>query len=354
MTLLHTLFHDPAPRSVRLNVAMAEGLSLPDGSICVMRPRAGEQFTPLPMDRLQMVQGFAPDYTALQAAGHTVSATPLPAPSALICLPRSKAEGLGLIAQAVAGGAQCVMVDGQKTDGVESVLKAVRARVAVGGVVSKAHGKLFWFSPGAETFADWQLAPQAISDPDHGAFQTMPGLFSAGEVDPASRLLAEHLPDTLPARIADLGAGWGYLAAACLARNGVEELHLVEAEATALELARANITDPRAQFHWADGTQPLSLPPLGGVIMNPPFHTGRTPQPALGLAFIDSAARLLTGRGQLWMVANRHLPYDRKLSERFSQHQILAETGAFRVWHASGPRSRPAQNPSRQRRERSR
>ena len=354
MTLLHTLFHDPAPRSVRLSVAMAEGLSLPDGPICVLRPRAGEQFDPLPMDRLQMVQGFAPDHAALQAAGHSVSVTPAPAPNALICLPRAKAEGLGLIAQAVAGGAQCVMVDGQKTDGVESVLKAVRQRVEVSGVVSKAHGKLFWFTPGAQTFAEWQLAPQPVSDPDYGAFQTMPGLFSAGEIDPASRLLAEYLPDTLPATMADLGAGWGYLAAACLARKGIEALHLIEAEAAALELARTNVPDPRAQFHWADATQPLSLPPVGGVVMNPPFHTGRTPQPALGLAFIESAARLLTGRGQLWMVANRHLPYERALAERFGQYQILAQTGAFRVWHASGPRSRSAHTPSRQRRERSR
>ncbi len=341
MTLAPALSADPAPRAARLAIALDEdGLVLPDGPICVYRPRAGESFAPLPGSRLHLVQGFFPDHVALGAAGHQVAVAPVRAACALVCLPRSKAEGLALIAGAVSLGARMVLVDGQKTDGVESVLRAVRARVAPGGVVSKAHGKLFWFAPGEVSFNDWALQEASVSDPDLGTFRTVPGLFSADGVDPGSRLLAQSLPESLPARVADLGAGWGYLSAACLARAGVERLHLVEAEAHALDLARRNITDARAVFHWADATDLALSDPVGGVVMNPPFHAGRKPQPALGLAFIAAAARMLSGRGQLWMVANRHLPYEGALAELFSNHAILAETGAFRVWHATGPRTR--------------
>lgn len=351
MTHSPALTADPAPRAARLTIAFDDGLRLPDGMISVFRPRAGEDFDPLPAARLSMVQGFFPDHAALAGAGYQVSATPAPAPAALICLPRSKAEGLGLIAEAVRLGSRLVLVDGQKTDGVESVLKAVRERVSVDGTVSKSHGKLFWFTPDGADFTDWTLEPLSVTDPVLGNFKTVPGVFSVAEVDAGSQLLAAHLPRTLPARMADLGAGWGYLSAACLVRDGVEQMHLVEAEAAALDLARANVSDPRAQFHWADATQ-FTLPEaLDGVVMNPPFHTGRKPQPALGSAFIAAAARMLKGRGQLWMVANRHLPYEGVLADLFGQHEILAETGAFRVWHASAPRTRGGKTLTRQKRQ---
>ncbi|MCC5956156.1 MAG: class I SAM-dependent methyltransferase [Natronohydrobacter sp.] len=344
------IYHDPAPRAARLALALDGGLALPEGAIAIYRPRAGEDFSLLDPARVQMVQGFRPDHDAFAQMGWQVAAAPAPAPVALICLPRAKAEGLALIAQAVAQGARLVLVDGQKTDGIEAVLKAVRARVDVAEPVSKAHGKLFWFAPGDVNFSDWAAQVATVTDPDLGAFQTLPGVFSADGVDAGSALLARALPESLPERMGDLGAGWGYLSAACLARKGVGEMHLIEAEAQALDLARANITDSRAQFHWADATSCLLPVSLGGIVMNPPFHTGRSPQPALGLAFIANAARMLGTRGTLWMVANRHLPYSETLARLFARVDVLAETPAFRVWQASGPRKSP-QTVTRPRRE---
>ena len=57
---------------------------------------------------------------------------------------------------------------------------------------------------------------------------------------------------------------------------------------------------------------------MDAVVMNPPFHTGRTAEPGLGQAFITAAARLLAPQGQLWMVANRHLPYETALGGQFA------------------------------------
>ncbi|MDT9081655.1 methyltransferase, partial [Escherichia coli] len=76
--------------------------------------------------------------------------------------------------------------------------------------------------------------------------------------------------------------------------------------------------DPRARFTWADATQGRPGP-FDAVVMNPPFHNGRAADPALGLAFIRAAAHALTPSGTLWMVANRHLPYEAALREAFRE-----------------------------------
>ncbi len=331
---------DPAPRAARLGRAIEDGLDLPsDGRIAVLRPRGFEDFDPLPRDRLHMIQGFRPDHDALAAAGFAVATTPEGRyAAAVVCLPRAKAQARGLLAQAAALTDGPVLVDGQKDDGVESVLRDLRARVPVAGVVSRAHGKLFWYDPRGDRLSDWAVRPQPMDDPLAPGFVTLPGVFSADGVDPGSRLLAGALPPSLGARVADLGAGWGFLAAQALQRPGVQEMHLIEAEHDALACARSNITDSRAQFHWADATA-FALPqPVHTVLCNPPFHTGRTARPELGRAFIGTAARLLTPKGTLWLVANRHLPYDRTLAESFRSVEEVAETPSFRVWCATAPK----------------
>jgi len=112
MTLAPPLFADPAPRAQRLEIALSEGLVLPDGHISVLHPRAGESFAPLDRTRLQIVTGFRPDHDAFAQAGYAVAQSASPAPVALVCLPRGRADGLALIAQAVDMGAALVLVDG--------------------------------------------------------------------------------------------------------------------------------------------------------------------------------------------------------------------------------------------------
>ncbi|MFM2161992.1 MAG: hypothetical protein RLZZ383_1504, partial [Pseudomonadota bacterium] len=75
-----------------------------------------------------------------------------------------------------------------------------------------------------------------------GPMWVRPGLFSADGVDAGSALLARFLPSDLVGTVVDLGAGWGWLAAAILHKNrGVEALHLVERDTRALALAARNL-----------------------------------------------------------------------------------------------------------------
>ena len=321
-------------RSSRLSLALETGaLILPEtGPIAVYRPRIGDDLSALPQERLVVLTGFKPDHDHF---ARQVSVSPVPPfAAAIVCLPRSREAGRALIAKAAAevaaGGV--IVVDGQKTDGIDTALKDLRGRVDLSESLSKAHGKLASFAAGPD-LSDW-LAQPALA----AGFQTLPGIFSADGPDRGSVLLAAALPAKLSGKVADLGAGWGYLSRAILDRPGVKRLDLVEAEADALDCARVNITDPRARFHWADATtfRPDTL--LDAVVMNPPFHAGREADPGLGAAFIRAARRMLAPNGSLWLVANRHLPYDAVLSESFLLHEDVAGDGGFRVIHATKPK----------------
>lgn len=314
----------------RLSVALAGPLCLPEGPVAVLRPGPDDDLSALP-DAV-VVTGDAVRHHALKAAGMRLADTVRGVETVIVCLPRDKRFARALIAEAAQAGS-LVVVTGAKTNGVDAIWREVKARVPVDGI-SKGHGRVFWFAPSG-AFADW-ADPGLTPGPD--GFLTQPGVFSADKIDPGSALLADALPKDLSGDVADLGAGWGYLARAILTRAEVTQLHLVEAEARALEAARANLTDPRSVFHWADAQVWRPEAPLDAIVMNPPFHAGRAASPDLGRGFIAAAAAGLAPRGTLWMVANRHLPYEAALAERFHEVEELPGNAAFKLFRASRPR----------------
>lgn len=318
----------------RLTSALDEGaLTLPEGAITVLRPAADYDLSALAGRDLRIVHGFYPDAAHWQQAGFTVTQQMTDSAAALVVVPRAKALAQALIAQSCTK-AGLVIVDGQRTDGIDSLFRACRARLGDLPSVTRAHGRMFWFAA-SDAFADW--AEPAPTRGAHGYFNAA-GVFSDGAVDAGSALLAAALPAKLPARMADLGAGWGYLAAAVLTRTGVASLDLIEAEAASLACARLNVTDPRAAFHWADARQFVARPLYDAIVMNPPFHTGRAADTGLGRSFIAAAARLLAPHGSLWMVANRHLPYEQTLSECFRNVDMIGGNAAFKLYCAAKPR----------------
>lgn len=321
--------------SLRLDLACAlEAFpTAPGSAILVVSPPEGLQLDAFGDADLTFVQDMMPGAQHLTAQGFSV-VPEVPETgtfdAAIVFVPRAKAAARDAVARTARVAGQLV-VDGQKTDGVEPLLKAARARMDVQGVLSKAHGKIFW-GP-APDLGDWIETSHLID----GRWTVAPGVFSADAVDPGSALLAAHLPDTLRGCCADLGAGWGFLAASVLERcAGISEMHLVEAQGRALACARQNVRDERAMFHWADATAWRSGDRLDAVIMNPPFHTGRATDLDLGRAFVSAARRLLNKRGALWMVANRHLAYEAHLRACFADVSEIGGDSRFKILQASG------------------
>jgi len=329
--------------ATRLTLALSGGhVTLPGaGRIAVFGPRAGADLSALPPARVQVITTMRPDFDHFSAQGFDRATAPSGRyAAALVCLPRARTLAQAMVAQAVACSDGPVIVDGDKSDGIESMLRTLRAHASAtpGAPLSKAHGKLFALDPGAN-LADWlPTGPQRIE----GGFLTAPGSFSADAIDPGSRALADTLPAKLGGHVIDLGASWGYLASRALTRESIDRLDLVEADRAALDCARDTITDARARFHWADATRWQPEKSADTVIMNPPFHTGRATDPGLGRAFIAAASAMLKPAGALWLVANRHLAYEATLAQQFKRVEEAAGDSRFKIFHAS--------HPSRQRR----
>ena len=76
---------------------------------------------------------------------------------------------------------------------------------------------------------------------------------------------------------------------------------------------------------------------LDFIIMNPPFDYLGQAIPRLGADFIKVASRNLKKSGTLWMVANRHLPYEDAIQRHFSSFSELSGSKKFKVIRAENP-----------------
>ncbi len=161
---------------------------------------------------------------------------------------------------------------------------------------------------------------------------TQPGVFSWDRIDPGSSLLLQHLP-TITGAGADFGCGVGILAQQVLASPTVTRLSLIDLDRRAIAAARLNITDARADFIWGDMTAPhLPLPSnLDFIVMNPPFHRQGQEDVDLGRIFITRASASLKKGGVCWLVANRHLPYEKILETCFTHIKTHAQESGFKI-----------------------
>ncbi|MFT4074207.1 MAG: class I SAM-dependent methyltransferase [Asticcacaulis sp.] len=316
------------------------------GPALFLRARTGDALDEVSRDKLLCEQSFKPAYDALIRAGFRMREDAAPAGLTLVLPPRQREEYRALLARAVSettpGGIVMAAVsnnEGAKT--VENDLKALTGNISS---QSKNKCRVFWATVDGRIdqalLAEWtQLdAPREI---DSG-FTSRPGLFAWDHIDAGSKLLADHLP-ALKGKVADLGAGFGYLSDAVLTKNpGLTRLDAIEAEGRAVEMARLNLAKhgDRATVHWLDATKALP-DTYDAIISNPPFHvTDRADRHDVGKAFITSAARSLTSGGQLWIVANRHLPYEETLEASFKHVNLVAQNNFYKVFKAVGPKGK--------------
>ncbi len=184
-------------------------------------------------------------------------------------------------------------------------------------------------------FQSWKSLGGIREIPGTG-FVTTAGIFSADHIDPGSSLLAEHLPANVRGRVADLGAGWGYLTDAVLRRcPGIESIDLYEADSRALACAERNLAVHARdiRYRWTDVTAGVA-DGYDAILSNPPFHTGQVTDVDLGQTFLRVAAEGLRRGGRLMVVANRQLPYEGTLESLHMAWRKVAEDSTYKLLFA--------------------
>lgn len=180
---------------------------------------------------------------------------------------------------------------------------------------------------------DWRQTREPPADELSGPWVSYPGVFAHGRLDDGTALLLEHLPE-LPvgARVLDFGCGSGVVGAVARARGREIRVELLDADALALEAARANV--PGAELLLADGPGFLRDRSYDAILANPPYHEGKAESARVLRELIREAPAILEPRGMLALVTQRRLPTEELLRGAFRRVSRLADRGPYRVWQA--------------------
>ena len=311
-----------------------------------MRARYGASLSQIADERLTCVQSFKPEAEILRRAGFKVS------PSIelssrkysliLMLPPRQRDEARALFAQAISmlKPEGVVIASAGNNEGARSLESDLEKLCGNVNTLSKNKCRVFWSSPSEHTIdatllSDWSTGD--LSRPIlNGRYISRPGIFAWDRIDIASALLAQNLPIGLSGSAADLGAGFGFLSDALLERcQSIVALDVYEAEHRALELAQTNLAQYQSrlpiEYHWHDVTAGLNSK-YDIIITNPPFHTQASiDRPDIGRRFITVAGQSLKPGGQLWLVANRHLPYEQVLVDGFDSVNVVTQQQGFKI-----------------------
>lgn len=287
------------------------------------------------------VQGFRPHFNALVRDGFETHAE-LPDGTydhSLVLCGKHKGHNDALFAAALLrtrpGGT--IVIAGDKMSGAGSFARRLSRSFSIIDRQSKYHGVVFWLHrPQQLDRAQVDVTRPPVPVRIDGRYSAAPGMFSYDRIDPASALLADHLPADLTGRIADFAAGWGYLSAQLVERcSAVTAIDLYEADYATLQAARENLAPVLdgacIEYHWHDLIAEPVERRYDAIVMNPPFHQGRSADPNIGQAMIRVAAKALERGGRLYVVANRHLPYEKILEQEFPRHGRLADESGFKV-----------------------
>ncbi|OOF79030.1 16S rRNA (guanine(1207)-N(2))-methyltransferase [Rodentibacter caecimuris] len=162
---------------------------------------------------------------------------------------------------------------------------------------------------------------------------SLPGVFSANELDVGTALLLSTLNQSIKGKVLDLGCGAGVIGAMVKKLNPKSNVTMTDIHAMALESARKTLSknqlegDVFASDVFSDVEGKFNL-----IISNPPFHDGIDTAYQAVKTLITQAKWHLNQGGELRIVANAFLPYPDLLQQHFGQFEVLAQTSKFKVY----------------------
>ncbi|EFR2356094.1 16S rRNA (guanine(1207)-N(2))-methyltransferase RsmC [Salmonella enterica] len=163
--------------------------------------------------------------------------------------------------------------------------------------------------------------------------KTLPGVFSRDGLDVGSQLLLSTLTPHTKGKVLDVCCGAGVLSAALASHSPKVRLTLCDVSAPAVEASRATLAANGLEGEvFASNVFSEVKGRFDMIISNPPFHDGMQTSLDAAQTLIRGAVRHLNSGGELRIVANAFLPYPKILDETFGFHEVIAQTGRFKVY----------------------
>lgn len=270
--------------------------------------------------------------------------------AALIVLPKGRALLRRWLLEArewvLPGGS--IYLAGANDDGIHAAVKDAEGIFGPGGVLAFKKGsrvvKLMsagrgqalpeWAIEEGVAAGTWQRFDLLLVGKQYSV-RSLPGVFSAGELDPGTALLLDTVQFTPGLRLLDAGCGYGAIGMAALA--GGADVEMRDAWLPAVLSSQATL-----RANGLTGWQVLARDMLEGtsgesydhIVSNPPFHGGREVSYSPAEALIRGANAALKAGGRLTLVANRFIRYDRLMKDVFGEVNVLAENNKFHVLEA--------------------
>lgn len=162
------------------------------------------------------------------------------------------------------------------------------------------------------------------------------GVFSYGELDRGSRLLAETMRLPESGDVLDWGAGYGALGLVAARLYPACRVALVEVNERAAALATRNLAlNGAGNAEVIVGEAPAALGDrrFDAVVSNPPLHLGK----AAVEQVIAEAARRLRPAGTLWLVVPTRKGargFLESMQQQFAEAGTATISGGFRILYA--------------------
>lgn len=164
-----------------------------------------------------------------------------------------------------------------------------------------------------------------------------PGVFSWEHLDEGTAILADVMEVQPGDDVLDLGCGSGALGLLAAQRSGTGRVTLLDVDSEAVRcasraIATAGLANCRVLI--SDVASAVQTERVDRVITNPPFHIGKNTDLEVPTQFILDAWRVLKPGGQLQLVANRTLPYEKIVYETFGNLTTTHDGPRFKVLSA--------------------